>query len=104
LPGGPKSTGHPGYEASAEGEAQKIRTMADRAARKEHRATLSPAELKAENNRAQLLGSLTAAVTVIGRLAPYLDELEDWKIETDKLVDASAVLLAIVARRNGDAT
>jgi hypothetical protein len=52
-------------------------TAATKAARKavqdvraEHRATMSPAEIKAENDKSQLHGSLTAAVKVIARLAP----------------------------------
>jgi hypothetical protein len=64
--------------ADRSSDVQEAQARAERA-RKELRATMTSAEIQAANNRAQLLGSLTAAVTVIGRLAPHISDFQDWR-------------------------
>jgi hypothetical protein len=94
-----------------------IRALADRAlgicgddetqqtkryARQEFKALLSPAETKRFEGVLELHGILAGSVKGLCNIAPNIADLVHSRVETDKLLEASAVLQAIVAARKGD--
>jgi hypothetical protein len=71
----------------------------EREARRQLRATMTSAELLAHDRKQALHGQLNGSVKVICRLIPNLADLFDSSIDNGKLIEATAVLLAVVAAR-----